>query len=125
MLRPGRTFTIPLNEPELFTADPAWRAFVRADRFGLREATARFMLASFGLDLYVRRAGPSVTCPVLLLLAERDRIISNSGTRSFVESFATNDRTVVEYPDAEHTLEFEDNGHPFVRDMESWLGAKV
>ena len=125
VLRPGRKFTIPLNEPELFTADPDWRTFVRDDRFGLREATARFMLASFGLDLYVRRSGPSMIHPVLLLLAERDRIISNSGTRTFIESFATTDRTVIEYPGAEHTLEFEGDGHPFVRDMAAWLNARL
>ena len=83
------------------------------------------MLASFGLDLYVRRSGPSMIHPVLLLLAERDRIISNSGTRTFVESFATSDRTVIEYPGAEHALEFEGDVHPFVRDMAAWVTAQV
>ncbi len=50
--RPTKLFAIPLNEPELFTASPEWQKFIHADRYGVREATARFLFSSFAFDLY-------------------------------------------------------------------------
>jgi alpha-beta hydrolase superfamily lysophospholipase len=118
---PGRFFPIPLNEPDLFTASPDWRRFIDRDRHGLREATARFLFGSFSLDIYLRRAVRRLTVPTLLLLAGHDRVIDNAATRRFLEAAPTN-RTVIEYPGAHHTLEFEPDGHPFVGDMIGWLG---
>lgn len=122
VLRPSRQFPIPLNEPDLFTADPDWQKFVETDRFGLRTATARFLFSSFSLDVYLKRAAKRVTTPTLLLLAGRDRVIDNAKTRAFVAKFAT-PPDVIEYPDAHHTLEFEPPAHPFVADVTRWATA--
>lgn len=124
VVRPGRFFPIPLNEPELFTADPKWRAYVDSERHGLREATARFLFGSFSLDIYLRRAAKRMSVPTLLLLAGQDRVIENAGTRRFVEGFP-GDTTVIEYPDAHHTLEFEGEGHSFVNDVLAWIEMRV
>lgn len=121
VLRPNRFFPIPLNEPDLFTADPQWQQFVERDRFGLREVTARFLFASFSLDLYLRRAAKRVTMPSLLLLAGKDRVIDNAATRRFVASFPSRSNRVIDYPNAHHTLEFEPPGHPYVGDVMGWL----
>lgn len=124
VFRPEKFFPVPLNEPDLFTADPGWQRYVAADRHGLREATARFLFGSFSLDLYLRRAAKRVTVPTLLLLAGQDRVIDNAGTRRFALGFPARDNRVIDYPDAHHTLEFEGDGHPFVGDMVRWLGAR-
>ena len=121
VFRPDKFFPVPLNEPDLFTADPEWRRFVDAERHGLREATARFLFGSFSLDLYLRRAAKRVTVPTLLLLAGQDRVIDNAGTRRFVLGFPTRDSRVIDYPAAHHTLEFEGSGHPFVDDLVRWM----
>jgi alpha-beta hydrolase superfamily lysophospholipase len=118
---PGHLFPIPLNDPELFTATPRWQQFVREDALGLREATARFLVESVRLDGYLRFVPGHVTVPVLLLLAEEDRIIDNSRTRRFVERFAAKDKQIIEYPGAHHTLEFEAEPEHFRRDLISWL----
>ena len=118
---PGKFFPVPLNEPELFTDSPDWQRYVAEDRFGLRFATARFLFSSFSLDIYLRRAGKSVGLPVLLQLAECDRVIDNAKTRAYVERFPTEDKQIIEYPGAHHTLEFEPEGHPFVGDLLGWL----
>lgn len=123
-LRPERLFPIPLNEPELFTADPDWQRFIDADRFGLRQATARFLFASVALDVYLRRAAKRVTVPNLLLLAGRDRVIDNGKTRKFVTRFPSRDNRVLDYPDAHHTLEFEPDGHPWVGDVLKWIARR-
>jgi alpha-beta hydrolase superfamily lysophospholipase len=120
--RPRKQFTIPLNEPELFTASPDWQKYVEEDRYGLRQATARSLFSSFSLDIYLRRAVKRVNAPVLLLLAEHDRIIDNAATRRLLANFrAAPNRTVIEYPGAHHTLEFEPEGHRFVGDVAKWL----
>ena len=120
-LRPSRLFPIPLNEPDFFTASPEWQRFIDADRFGLRQATARFLFSSFAFDVYLRRARKRVTCPSLLLLAGHDRVIDNAKTRKFVASFPSRDNRAIDYPDAHHTLEFEPDGHPFVADVVRWM----
>ena len=41
--------------------------------------------------------------------------------RRYVEQFATDDKVVIEYPEAAHTLEFEADPNPFIDDIRSWL----
>jgi alpha-beta hydrolase superfamily lysophospholipase len=119
---PRRKFPIPLNDPALFTESEPARAFLRTDPLALHEATARMLFQSNALDLYLRRAWKHVTVPTLLMLAERDRIIDNAKTRRYVERFP-GPKQVIEYPGAHHTLEFEPEGHPFVKDLLTWMGG--
>jgi alpha-beta hydrolase superfamily lysophospholipase len=120
-LAPRRQFAIPLSEPELFTSNSERQKYIRDDRLALHEATARFLFESSRMDVYLRFAARHVHVPVLLLLAGKDRIIDNAATRRFIERFATTDRTIFEYPNAHHTLEFEPDGPPFLDDLLAWL----
>jgi alpha-beta hydrolase superfamily lysophospholipase len=121
LIAPRRLFPIPLNDPELFTANPRWQQFLRDDPLALHRATARFFVESVRLDGYLRFVPKRVRVPVLLLLAGRDRIIVNDRTRAYVAKFASPDKQVIEYPDAHHTLEFEPDPGPFLADLEGWL----
>ncbi len=121
--RPGQRFPIPLNEPDLFTASLDWQKYIANDALGLRLATARFLFASFGLDLYLKRAVKHINIPVLVTLAEHDRVIDNPKTRSLVSSLPT-ETTLIEYAGSHHTLEFEPAAHPWVRDVLSWIAAR-
>lgn len=118
---PRRLFPIPLDDPELFTATPRWLRFLREDEKSLHRATARFLIESIRLDVYLRSVPRHVRVPVLLMLAGRDRIIHNVPTRAYVGQFATLDREVHEYPDAHHTLEFEPDPDIFLGDLRRWL----
>lgn len=121
LVSPDRMFPVPLNEPGLFTASPRWQQFIRDDPLALREATARLLIESVRLDGYLRWTTRGIAVPVLLLLAERDRIINNSLTRRFVQRFALGDRETIEYRGAHHTLEFEPEPERFLRDLTGWL----
>jgi alpha-beta hydrolase superfamily lysophospholipase len=121
LVAPRRLFPIPLNEPDLFTANPRWQEFIGADPLRLRRATARLLVESVRLDGYLRFVPRYVRVPVLLLLAQHDRIIDNARTRRFVERFAEPDRTVIEYPGAHHTLEFEPDANRLINDLTNWL----
>jgi alpha-beta hydrolase superfamily lysophospholipase len=125
LVAPRQLFPIPLNEPELFTATPRWQKFIREDELGLRQATARLLVESVRLDGYLRLVPRFVRVPVLLMLAQEDRIIANEPTRRFVARFATPDREVIEYPGAQHTLEFEPVPDQFIMDLEQWIGRKL
>jgi alpha-beta hydrolase superfamily lysophospholipase len=125
-LRPDRFFPIPLNEPELFTADPHWQEFIRTHPHDLREATARFLFQSFRFDQFLNRRANRVTVPILLQLAGRDRIIDTGRTRAFLPRLnRAQSITVIDYPEAQHTLEFEPPGHPWERDALDWIERRV
>ena len=91
----------------------------------MRQATARFLVESIRLDGYLRFARRQVAVPVLLMLAEQDRIIDNARTRRFVAHFASADQQMIEYPGAHHTLEFEPEPERFIRDLISWLESHL
>lgn len=120
-LNPTKRFPIPLNEPDLFTADPDWQRFIAADRHGLTAATARFLFESVRFDLHLKRAVRKVRTPVLLMLAGKDRILDNPGTRKYLTRLRNaTSVTVIDYPQVEHTLEFEPVD--FVGDAVRWMG---
>ncbi len=122
LARKRATFGIPLNEAELFTGNAARQAFIRDDPLRLMRATAGFLLASRRLDrLAMRSAGDGRGCPLRVFLAGRDRIIDNGRTRDFVRRLTWPEREIIEYPDAEHTLEFEAEPEPYFRDLVEWV----
>ncbi len=121
LIQPTRAFPIPLSDPALFTATPNWQEFIARDPLSLREATARLLVESVRLDAYLRWTPGHVHVPVLLQLAEHDRIIRNDRTRAFVERFATPDKQIIEYAGMHHTLEFEPNPDPPIDDLIRWL----
>ncbi len=121
LFNPTRLFPVPLDDPELFTANPPWLEFLRNDPLSLHQATARFLIESARLDVYLRFCPRHVNVPVLLLLARRDRIIHNQPTRRYVQRFASPDKQMIEYPEAYHTLEFEPDPAVFLKDLITWL----
>jgi alpha-beta hydrolase superfamily lysophospholipase len=120
-----RRIPIPLNDPELFTADAGWQAFIRRDPLALREATVGFQHANRDLDRIVRDGAGRIRCPVLLMLAGRDRLADNRATARFLEQIPSTDKTLIEYADAVHTLEFEPDREPFLADLLGWLARQA
>jgi alpha-beta hydrolase superfamily lysophospholipase len=120
-----KTFPIPLSDPELFTANPEGQAFIAADRLGLHAGTAGLLAASTFIDLRLRRCRRRIHQPVLLMLAGQDRIVDNARTREDVRALVTGDLTVIEYPEAHHTLEFEPDPTRYARDLIAWLDRKL
>jgi alpha-beta hydrolase superfamily lysophospholipase len=123
MVMPRTLFPIPLSDPELFTATPRWQEFIRTDPLSLREATARLLVESVRLDAYLRWSAEYVRVPLLMLLAEKDRIIDNAKTRRFVERVPAT-KEVIEYRGAHHTLEFEPHPDRWIDDLLRWLDER-
>jgi alpha-beta hydrolase superfamily lysophospholipase len=117
---PSKLFPIPLSNPELFTATPRWQEYIRTDPLSLREGTARLLIESVRLDGYLRWSAKHVRVPLLMLLAQKDRIIDNAATRRFVARFPA-PKEIIEYAGAHHTLEFEPHPDRWIDDLLRWL----
>jgi alpha-beta hydrolase superfamily lysophospholipase len=117
-------FRIPLNEPELFTDNPAKRQFIAADPYRLRKATARFLYVSRQMDwmLTQAREGCLAGLPVNLFLASRDEIIDNDRTLAMARRLAGERLNVVRL-DGAHTLEFQADPKPFYDELRRALPA--
>ena len=120
-----RRVRIPLRRPALFTDTPAWREFIERDPLALRDITWRSAREDRRLTRYARQAAPLLHMPLLLMLAGRDQIVSNRNTVAFFRSTAAVKRTLIEYPNAAHTLEFEPDPGPYFEDLSAWIGATV
>jgi len=118
---PARPFPIPLSDPELFTANAERRRYIAADPLSLRQASARFLLASRGLDVLLRHKACALRLPVLLFLAGRDRIVDNGVVRRFFAALPDEGKRLVYYPEAHHTLEFEPDPRPFFEELVRWV----
>lgn len=115
---PRALFEIPLNDPELFTANPDRQQFIRDDPLKLTRVSASFLIASRQLDRYgLALRKTSRGCPLGVFLAGQDRIIHNARTSDFVRRLRWRDRSIVTYPDAHHTLEFETNTDAYLFDL--------
>jgi acylglycerol lipase len=116
-----RRVPIPLNDSRLFTSDPAWQHFIENDDLAVRDATTGFLIADRALNSLAWYAAEEIRCPTLLMLAGRDRIIDNGAMRRWFENLRMPAKTLVEFPDAGHTLEFEPCFEEYVGRLLAWL----
>jgi alpha-beta hydrolase superfamily lysophospholipase len=119
-----RLFDIPINEPDMFTANPCWIEYLQRDPLRLRQVTASFLVASRRLDRFTHIAHRHAGAPIALFLAEYDRIIDNERTRRWLRELPWPGRRLIEYRGAHHTLEFETVGCSFVDDLVEWVKAQ-
>jgi alpha-beta hydrolase superfamily lysophospholipase len=118
-----RRVAIPLQSSALFTDSYEWRKFIARDPLSLRQVTWQFACEDRRLTHYARQSAPYLHMPVLLMLAGRDRIVDNPRTRAFLSRTGAPCRTLIEYPNAAHTLEFEPDPLPYFADLVRWLEA--
>jgi alpha-beta hydrolase superfamily lysophospholipase len=116
-----RRVPIPLQDPALFTDEPAWQTYIRDDPLTLRKLTIRGAVADLELNRFVADSAPLIHVPTLLMLAGRDRILDNQGVLGWFGRLGTSDKHLIEYPEAAHTFEFEPQPAPYFRDLAAWL----
>jgi alpha-beta hydrolase superfamily lysophospholipase len=124
LVRPMARVPIPLT-PELYTANPPYLDFIRADPLRLLEATTRFFWETDRLDLRRRRDTARLRLPVLLLQGDDDKMVNVPATRRWFEKRGGVDKTYRAYPGAGHTLDFEPDRSTYLGDMLAWLSTTV
>ncbi len=123
LLCPKKRFDIPLADASLFTSQPHWQTFIETDPVTLHQATARFFIVSRILDLRLRRIKKSLSLPILLQTAGADRIVNNKKIITYISSLPSLEKSLIDYPGAHHTLEFEPEPvvTQYAIDLKNWL----
>jgi alpha-beta hydrolase superfamily lysophospholipase len=116
-----RRVAIPLGDPALFIDNRRGQQFVATDPLSLRSITLRFAQQDGQLTQFARKAASYLRMPLLLMLAGRDRIVANRPTRKFFARAGGASKTLIEYPNATHTLEFEPEPERYFADLANWL----
>jgi len=124
LVRPTARLPIPLT-PELYTANPAYLEYIRADKLRLLEATTRFFWETLRLDRRRARASAGLRLPLLVLQGEADAMMDVPATRAWFDGLGTEDKTYRAYPGAGHTLDFEPDRSRYLADMLAWLSDRV
>jgi alpha-beta hydrolase superfamily lysophospholipase len=117
----GRSIDIPLKDPALFTGSRRWQDYIARDPLKLRQMTVRAVREDLTLTRQAEDAAPLLTMPMLLVLSAKDRITDNAATRAYFSRLASTDKTLLEYPDAAHTLDFEPDPSSFHADLARWI----
>jgi len=126
LLHPRRQFLIPLNDPALFTDTPAGREFIARDPLRLTHATARFLFESARLDRWLAAARRgTLAASVTLVLAGRERIICNEPTLRWLKRVAVRPPAVHLFPEACHTIEFEQESGGFAAVLDAWARERT
>ena len=121
LYEPHRAFDIPLNEPELFTADPNWQEFFRTDPLTLRRCTAGFYLASRRMDRLAAKLPEARPVPIHLFLAGDERIVDNEKTTAFIKKLGWPGSRITTHETARHSLEFEACSKVFLQELVSFV----
>ncbi|MEZ6040149.1 MAG: alpha/beta fold hydrolase [Planctomycetaceae bacterium] len=116
-----RQVPVPLSDPTMFTANPFWQRAIAADPLALHTVTSGFINSGYHLDMIVRERCRHIAHPLLLMLAGQDQIIDNDRTQRRIMTFSSNCIHMHRYPQARHTLEFEENRNLFVGHIIAWL----
>jgi acylglycerol lipase len=112
---------VPLRRPELFTNSPRWQQFIAEDPFALRTITWRFAQQDRHLTDFARKSAPFIHCPMLMVLAGQDQIVDNKSTLQFFSQVAAPLKRLIQYPAAEHTLDFERDPREYFTDLADWI----
>jgi alpha-beta hydrolase superfamily lysophospholipase len=122
LFTPTTLLEIPLT-PELYTTNPPHLEFIRTDPLRLLEVTAQFFWETGRLDRRRARASAALDPPLLVMQGEADAMMDVPRTRRWFARLPLEDKTYRAYPDAGHTLDFQDDPSEYRADMLAWLSA--
>lgn len=120
-----RLVPLPFTDAQWFTNVAEYQNRIADDPLALNSVTTGFLNATRDLDRIIESESGSIRVPLLLMLAEQDRIIDNCKVKARVQSWPSPDLSVIQYPDAEHTLEFCSRREAFFQDLAHWLSRSL
>lgn len=123
LYEPRRLFSIPLNDPEMFTRTAQFQEFFHRDEPTLRECSAGFYLASRRMDRMIARLPQAKPLRIHLFVAGDERIIDNEKMLAFFRGLNWPDIKITTYPDARHSLEFENEREDYFGELVRFIGS--
>jgi alpha-beta hydrolase superfamily lysophospholipase len=122
LMQPQRQFKLPI-EPEMFTTEPFYLDYIKADPLRNSTASASFLMNSRGMDNYLADHIQSSKAPILLFLAGQDRIIDNEAVLVMIKQAQADPLKVVNYPEQTHSIQF-DNTEKMVAEIDHWIQSR-
>ncbi|MEP3479660.1 MAG: alpha/beta fold hydrolase [Fuerstiella sp.] len=120
-----RLVALPFADPEFFTNVPSFQSQIANDPLALNSVTTGFLNATADLDRIVRHQCANIKMPTLFMLAAADRIVNNRKVKRRLQSWPVSDLSMIEYSNAEHTLEFCSQRIGFFQDLTHWLNRSL
>ncbi|MCA9075085.1 MAG: alpha/beta fold hydrolase [Planctomycetaceae bacterium] len=115
-----RRVPVPLDKSQ-FTTDPQWQQFIMNDPLATREVSVSFLLESESLARTAVKGLKWLALPRLVMLAGQDDIVDRRSTDQLLSRMPPKQLSLIEYPEARHTLDFEPCRDQFVRDLIHWI----
>lgn len=116
---------LPFTDPAWFSNVDEFKLRIQNDPLALNSVTTGFLNATRDLDKIIQRDGHRIDLPVLLMLAGNDRIVDNAKVKRRISQWPVSDFSLIEYENAEHTLEFCTTRQTFFQDMVYWLNRSL
>lgn len=105
--------------------DPAVVATVIGDPLFHRRGTARLSTEVTAAVARVQARAASLSLPLLILHGSADRMVPPEGSRQFFRKVCYPDREFRDYPGAYHGLFADLNHAEVLRDLETWIEARL
>jgi len=119
----GFEVAIPLDL-ESFSELPEYQEFIAGDQLSLKTATGDFYLQVYKARKYIEENVQQLKMPLLMVLAGEDPICDNKRNRNFFVTLPASEKTLVEFGDARHILEFSPEKHRFLDTLHRWLSYR-
>lgn len=121
-VKPTSAIPIPI-EDEMFTRSERSLNYIRNDPLRLHTATARFFYESWKLERFIRKNFHRNQLPILLFLAEHDRIVDNYEILETLRTGNQKDLSIQWYEDQTHSIQF-DATERMVSDIHQWISGR-
>lgn len=118
----NKTVPVPLT-PAHFTNNPYYLRFIEEDPLKLMEATPAFYAESTKLSFMCQLVKRHITVPVLVLQSGQDRIVRVEGIKNWFKDLGSQDKEWRLFPEAAHSLDFEENKEEYCHTLVSWIKA--
>jgi acylglycerol lipase len=120
-----RTWPIPLTT-EMLTDNPLYIDYLQNDPLRLHAATASFYRETFVLGLLAQKSAEKIDLPLLLLQAEKDRIVDIEQVKKWYDRVSSKDKVWRLYSNATHNLDFDANWFDdYTNLLIDWLNEKT
>lgn len=121
----GRSFEVPIPiDLESFSELPEYQEFIAGDSLSLTAATGNFYFQVYKARRYITANVQQLQMPLLMILAGEDPICDNFRNRQFFIQIPAREKTLTEFGDARHILEFSPEKESFLTTLGHWLANR-
>jgi alpha-beta hydrolase superfamily lysophospholipase len=117
-----RDYMIPSPlETWWFTELGEYEEFIKSDDLSLKQASGDFYYQVHRARKYIHKNSDHLNMPIFVAIAAEDPICNNRRNKGFFDKLPARDKTLIEYEDARHILEYSPERERYFSDLADWL----